>query len=245
MENFSPYRKSVIADLRKDREFALLYLKRSVEELNNPEDRNVSLRGIQNIIIAYGDLREIGREAGISQDALDKASTALRESKREEEGEHAEQQLSFHQSIMENLKKAFVQLGGAAAALHSPDPSRRAYGLETLGKVIQTYGGPDEIAQNAGISREELDAVLSTGGNQIPSVLGAALTAIGACLPSNSMERVVGEVRFFGTYGPKYQVERTLRQLDDGDALVEIAFIESGETTEYRLSGVLEDPLAD
>ena len=83
-------------------------------------------------------------------------------------------------------------------------------------------------------------------GDQIPSVLGAALTAIGACLPSsNSMERVVGEVRLFGTYGPKYQVERTLRQLDDGDALVEIAFIESGETTEYRLSGVLEDPLAD
>lgn len=80
MENFSPYRKSVIADLRKDREFALHYLKRSVEELNNPEDRNVSLRGIQNIIIAYGDLDEIGRAAGISQEALDEALTALHES---------------------------------------------------------------------------------------------------------------------------------------------------------------------
>ena len=80
MENFSPYRKSVIADLRKDREFALIYLKRSIEELNNPEDRDVSLRGLNNIVLAYGSLDEIGREAGISQEALDEALAALHES---------------------------------------------------------------------------------------------------------------------------------------------------------------------
>ena len=53
-----------------------------------------------------------------------------------------------------------------------------------------------------------------------------------------------GEVRNLGEYGPKYQVGRILQQLD-GDARVEITFIESGETTDYPLSGVLKDPLAD
>lgn len=55
----------------------------------------------------------------------------------------------------------------------------------------------------------------------------------------------VGEVRCFGEYGPKYQVERVLRLLDGGETLFEIAFIESGETMEYPLSEVLDDPLAD
>ena len=99
-----------------------------------------------------------------------------------------EQQSSYHRSLIESLKKnrefALVHLGSAAAALHSTDPRRRSYGRHALGNVIQAYGGPDKIAQDAGISREALDAALLEGGTPTPCVWAAALTAIGSCLHS-------------------------------------------------------------
>lgn len=52
----------------------------------------------------------------------------------------------------------------------------------------------------------------------------------------------VGKIKSFGPFGPKYQVGQPLRQLDDGDWMVEITLVESGEKTEYRLSHLCEDP---
>lgn len=54
----------------------------------------------------------------------------------------------------------------------------------------------------------------------------------------------VGEIKRFGPFGPKYEVGRALHQLDDGDWVVEITLIESGEKAEYRLTHLSDDPAA-
>jgi Family of unknown function (DUF5397) len=56
-------------------------------------------------------------------------------------------------------------------------------------------------------------------------------------LPTNS-------IKSFGPLGPKYEVGKLLRQLADGDWMVEIVLVETGEKTEYRLSRLNDDPEA-
>lgn len=52
----------------------------------------------------------------------------------------------------------------------------------------------------------------------------------------------IGKIKSFGPFGPKYEVGRPLRQLDDADWLVEVKMVESGETAQYRLTRILDDP---
>lgn len=54
----------------------------------------------------------------------------------------------------------------------------------------------------------------------------------------------VGKIKCFGHFGPKYEVGPALRQLDDGDWMVEITLVESDEKTEYRLTRLIDDPEA-
>ena len=54
----------------------------------------------------------------------------------------------------------------------------------------------------------------------------------------------VGEIKSFGPFGPKYEVGRALHRLDDGDWMVEITLVESGEKAEYRLTHLSDDPEA-
>ena len=54
----------------------------------------------------------------------------------------------------------------------------------------------------------------------------------------------VGEIKSFGPFGPKYEVGPALHQLDDGDWMVEITLVESGEKAEYRLTHLNDDPEA-
>jgi Family of unknown function (DUF5397) len=54
----------------------------------------------------------------------------------------------------------------------------------------------------------------------------------------------LGQIKSFGFFGPKYEVGPVLRQLDDGDSMVEITLVESGEKTEYRLTHLNNDPEA-
>ncbi len=54
----------------------------------------------------------------------------------------------------------------------------------------------------------------------------------------------VGKIKSFGPVGPKYQVGKPLRQLDDGDWMVAVTMLETGETTEYRLTHLNDDPEA-
>ena len=53
-----------------------------------------------------------------------------------------------------------------------------------------------------------------------------------------------GTIKSFGPFGPKYEVGRVLRQLDDGDWMVEITLVESGEKAEYRRCHLIDDPEA-
>ena len=54
----------------------------------------------------------------------------------------------------------------------------------------------------------------------------------------------VGEFKSFGPVGPKYQVGNPLRKMGDGDWMVEVTMVESGEKAEYRLSKIHQDPAA-
>ncbi|MCC8366955.1 DUF5397 domain-containing protein [Xenorhabdus sp. PB61.4] len=54
----------------------------------------------------------------------------------------------------------------------------------------------------------------------------------------------VGAIKSFGVFGPKYEVGQLIRQLEDGDWMVEIVLVETGEKTEYRLTHLNDDPKA-
>lgn len=53
-----------------------------------------------------------------------------------------------------------------------------------------------------------------------------------------------GKIKSFGAFGPKYEVVQPLRQLDDGDWMIEVKMVETGESVEYRLTHVYDDPEA-
>jgi hypothetical protein len=54
----------------------------------------------------------------------------------------------------------------------------------------------------------------------------------------------VGTIKCFGAFGPKYEVGERIRQLDNGDWLVNITMVETGETTEYSQAHLNDDPQA-
>lgn len=56
--------------------------------------------------------------------------------------------------------------------------------------------------------------------------------------------QLLGTYRQFGAVGPAYQVLQPVRQLDDGDWIVSIQVMETGEKAEYRYTAVLDDPKA-
>ena len=54
----------------------------------------------------------------------------------------------------------------------------------------------------------------------------------------------VGKIKSFGLFGPKYEVGPALRRLDDGDWMVEVTMIDTGEKAEYRWTRLTDDPEA-
>ena len=52
----------------------------------------------------------------------------------------------------------------------------------------------------------------------------------------------VSKIKSFGHFDPKFEVGQALRQLNDGDWMVDVTMVESGEQVEYRLSGLADDP---
>ena len=51
----------------------------------------------------------------------------------------------------------------------------------------------------------------------------------------------IGKIKSFGPFGPQYEVGRAVRQLDDGDWMIEVKMVQSGETAEYRLTHLTND----
>jgi len=53
---------------------------------------------------------------------------------------------------------------------------------------------------------------------------------------------LIGAFKTFGPFGPPYQVVKPIRRLDDGDWLLQVHQLETGEDVEYRYTHVLADP---
>lgn len=56
--------------LRADRQFAVAYLKVTLEELDDPNNRAAGLLALRDVAEAYGDLGMVAEQAGISREAL-------------------------------------------------------------------------------------------------------------------------------------------------------------------------------
>ena len=52
----------------------------------------------------------------------------------------------------------------------------------------------------------------------------------------------VGKIKSFGPFGPKYEVGQALHPLDDGDWMIEVTMVGTGEEAGYRLTHLSDDP---
>ncbi len=59
-----------VEELRRDREFAIEYLKVALECLENPEERGGGLLALRAVAEAYGGLGAVAEAAGISRESL-------------------------------------------------------------------------------------------------------------------------------------------------------------------------------
>ena len=55
----------------------------------------------------------------------------------------------------------------------------------------------------------------------------------------------IGRFRRFGAVGPAYEILDVLGERPDGELLLRIRILETGEEAEYRLSQAKDDPEAD
>lgn len=55
-------------------------------------------------------------------------------------------------------------------------------------------------------------------------------------------EHLVGTWRRFGTAGPVYEIVEAGRELANGDRMMRVRVLESGEELDYKLTDVLDDP---
>jgi hypothetical protein len=54
-----------------------------------------------------------------------------------------------------------------------------------------------------------------------------------------------GLIKSFGSFGPRYEINKALYPLENGDWAVEITLVETGEKIEYSLKRLQEDPDAE
>ena len=58
----------------------------------------------------------------------------------------------------------------------------------------------------------------------------------------NPVASQLARIKTFGPVGTPFEVGEPLRRLDDGDRLVRMTIIQTGELAEYRLSRIVDDP---
>ncbi|MBR5950717.1 MAG: hypothetical protein IKZ87_04710 [Actinomycetaceae bacterium] len=77
LKNCVPNEQCVIEHLRRDQEFAEIFLQKSIDCLNDPHapkvEHEVSLLSLGRIAKAYGGLSKIAKKAGVTRKALVKA----------------------------------------------------------------------------------------------------------------------------------------------------------------------------
>jgi len=93
---------------------------------------------------------------------------------------------------------------------------------------------------------DQTQAIVKAFNSSSGGLAYAGAFAIGAksCRQPSPPAVPVGEFKSFGPLGPKYEVGRAIRQLGDGDWMIEITMIETGEKAEYRWSHLIDDPQA-
>jgi probable addiction module antidote protein len=67
------YHEWEVQELRKDREFAVEYLKAAMEALDNPEECAGGLLALRSVAEAYGGLGVVAAQAGVSRESLYRA----------------------------------------------------------------------------------------------------------------------------------------------------------------------------
>lgn len=61
--------------------------------------------------------------------------------------------------------------------------------------------------------------------------------------PHPAPETLYGQIRSFGSMGPEYEIGQKITPLPDGDWLMQITLVQTGEKTQYPLSHIFADPL--
>jgi hypothetical protein len=61
-------------------------------------------------------------------------------------------------------------------------------------------------------------------------------------LPLTEPEQLIGTWRRFGLVGPVYEILKAGEKLPDGDHMMRVRVLESGEEVDYRLTDMLDDP---
>jgi hypothetical protein len=56
-------------------------------------------------------------------------------------------------------------------------------------------------------------------------------------------DNLVGTWRRFGPVGPVYEIIAVGNELPDGDYMMRVRVVESGEEVDYRFTDILDDPL--
>jgi hypothetical protein len=54
----------------------------------------------------------------------------------------------------------------------------------------------------------------------------------------------LGKIKCFGSFGAKYEVGKPLRAIGNGDWMIAIKLVDTGEDTEYRYTHLVDDPEA-
>jgi hypothetical protein len=54
---------------------------------------------------------------------------------------------------------------------------------------------------------------------------------------------LVGTWRRFGAVGPVYEIVAAGKELADGDRLMRVRVVETGEEVDYRFTEILDDPV--
>lgn len=153
----------------------------------------------------------------------------------EAEGELRRTALDYKASGVLVLESHFVKLvqidGSATGDGSAPTPATETQGVRHADNRAEPGDG-------------------SIAGGQAPNDLDARLQPLldafrpqdhGGEFPSGEPGSLARYKRF-GADGPPYEVGRPLRKLGDGDWLVEVTMVETGEKTACRLSRIAEDP---
>ena len=56
-------------------------------------------------------------------------------------------------------------------------------------------------------------------------------------------QRVVGTYRRFGIVGPVYEILSKERDIENGDVMMRVVVLETGEEVECKLSDIIDDPV--